>query len=181
MDIYGNNKGNTYVSPRTNLFKAIGDVTAPALRVLHKKERERFIHEMGKVQSTLKIRGWLTLANVLTNMGGNHNTPHGGEKEQQGVDARYLAITQFYRGAWGKAYKTLTGGKKPNVNVKMEQVMKLYPRRPEDRHIDVECPLGDKENKQTNTVTGSEVRRCLDALPRGKAAGHSGMTYDVIK
>lgn len=180
IDIYGTGKGNVYTSPWEGLFVERSKVEAKGVRVLHKAEREKFIWEMGKVSPELQIRGFLALPKILYEFLGDRDEIKGMDKNEV-EDPRYLAITQFYRGAWGKSIETLLEEKKEQAVMTVEEIETLFPRRPSDRHIDVECNLLSYKGTSMGTITGCELRSALGGLPRGKVPGISGLTYELLK
>lgn len=179
VDIYGTGKGNIYVSPWTKLVIDRCKVQAPGIRILHKIERERFINEMSKVSPRLQINGWLALPLILKNIMGGVETEMK-YKNIKNIEPKYIAIKQFYKGAWGKSIQTLLGESKGQINMSYEQALKLFPRA--DDKIIIEENIEDHTIIYPDAeISGIEVQETIKELAKGKSAGLSGLTYEILK
>ena len=149
------------------------------VRNIPKIERATFISECFNVNPQALVRAWLSLPEILTEVFGDEGIQY--ESNQENNDKRYLAINQFYRGAWGKSMQTLMNDEKKMVKMTREQVNTLFPRCHEDGQIEVECDMTTHKDTAFGTIMGGEIIGALQGLPRGKTSGFSGLTYELIK
>lgn len=179
VDIYGSNKGNIYRSPWKNLFGETKRVRNKDIRRIPKLEKEKFINECYQISPATKIRGWLNLPRVLSEVLIQPVSETTLTRDEQ--DLKYLAITQFYRGAWGKAMSTLMVQGKKMIKMNDDQINTLFPRCEGDREIDEECDMAQYKGTQYGLIMGNEIQSGITKLAKGRSAGLSGLTYEIIK
>lgn len=122
--------------------------------------------------------------------------PNGSKSETDTISLtkrrEWLAITQFYNGETGKAYKTLTGKQAEHINPAQEEVDKLFPEElvepdklevkknsSDDNNIDIWSL--DKLLTDKQLITAAEVKSTLSSLPNRKSTGISGLSYEHLK
>lgn len=94
---------------------------------------------------------------------------------------RDVAIGQFYRGEWAKAFKTLLGKQSAHIAPSKQEIDKLYPSAKKgdefkSLHNAVSVPKSD-----VKFITTKDVEIVVKKLPNRKACGTSGLTYEHMK
>ena len=153
----------------------------PVPRVVPNKLRERFVATLGRCGADVMQRAWLNFPYFLQHPTQRELQLVYGGCRQNGTNSVHLAVDQFYRGSWGRAFKTLMGIREGEMKIPKEDVLRLFPRR-EDRVPEVSVgDAGELTLTEGLAVTAAEVGTIVSSLPRGKACGLSGCSYETIK
>lgn len=153
----------------------------PTPRVVPQRLKEKFVATLGRCGAEVMQRAWLNLPRFLQHPTQRELRLVYGEGRQGMVSSLHLAVDQFYRGSWGKAFKTLMGINEGEVLIPKEEVLRLFPRC-----ADGAPPEGEEAREwvlpsEALPITATEVGAVASILPRGKACGLSGCSYEVIK
>lgn len=153
--------------------------TAPVpwtIRHINPQDKRRFIDVLKKVETRSRMNAWLNLTRCLE---GKEKWIWGiGEfPDSKSVDKRYLAISQFYKGGYGKARLTLMGDVTDEIKLRKNDIVTLFPACEEERQL----PTVGVKNLERKLICKDDVRQVLKSLPNGKAVGMTGLSYEVIK
>ena len=173
IEMNGTNNWNGITAERLEYRRPQYDI-----RNITVKEKERLIKMLRKGTQRTREIIWLNLTKYI------------GERERWtwGIsddsktwkkDNAQIAIGQFYKGAIGKSYATLMGRERQQNIVREEQIIKYFPRNEDEKKID----LLPARPSGTKLITTGEIKTLLQsgAIPNGKAAGITGLSYEVIK
>ena len=150
-----------------------------ATRKISQKLKEKFVNTLSSAEDGVIERMWLNLPNFLMHPNQKELNEMFSNVENENLNKEILAESQFYKGSWGKAYKTLMGINEGQVGMSEEDIKRLFPS----------CESNTKENMQYNInvgnekrlITAKEIKNTVKTLPNGKAVGISGCSYEVIK
>ena len=149
------------------------------IRKINQRLKEKFIMSMASAEDGVIERLWLNLSRFLA---------HPNQKEIENmflntnaekINTELLATSQFYKGAWGKSYKTLLGINERQTGIEEGDVEKLFPS------IETQ-PTEQKQHQiyvgeEKRLITTKDVKQVIKSLPNGKAVGMSGISYEVIR
>ena len=122
------------------------------------------------------LNAWVNLPRCLE---GREKWAWGTRDERENKDRIGSAISQFYKGAYAKSFSMLTNMKTGEVNMKEENIIRLFPRMQDAWKIE-NIPTTDDDVALIKT---DEVKSILNgsSLPNGKATGFSGLSYEVVR
>ena len=141
--------------------------------------REKIIQTMTNANANVMDRMWLNIPYFLEHPNKRELELMYNKVDTDNVENVHLAETQFYRGAWGKAYKTLTGLNKREKTMSEEEIAKLFPAEElNNKKVLLSNEIQDPERK---LITIKEVKEAIKSLPNGKACGLSGGHYEIFK
>lgn len=146
------------------------------IRHINPQDKRKFIDILKKVETRSRMNAWLNLTKCLE---GKEKWIWGiGEPtEDKSVDKRYLAISQFYKGGYGKARSTLMGDVLDEIKLQKNDIVTLFPSCEEESQLQT---VGIK-TPEKKLICKDDVRQVLKSLPNGKAVGMTGLSYEVIK
>lgn len=153
----------------------------PVPRVVSNHLREKFVTSLGRMRAEVMQRAWLNFPRFLQHPTQRELQLVYGGCRQKGMDNLRLAVDQFYRGSWGRAFKTLMGIREGEMLIPVADVLRLFPRRvdwvPEAGAGELVGLTPAEELK----ITAAEVGTVVSSLPRGKACGLSGCSYETVR
>lgn len=153
----------------------------PTPRVVPQRLREKLVATLGRCGAETMQRVWLNFPRFLQHPTQRELRLVYGGGRQGAVSSLHLAIDQFYRGSWGKAFKTLMGINEGEVSIPKEEILRLFPRRADGAPLEG----GEAQERvlpsEALPITAAEVGAVASTLPRGRACGLSGCSYEVIK
>ena len=152
----------------------------PPVRAISQRLREKFVTALDRSQASVHPRMWLNLPRFLASPVQREMQALCSHGEKDEVSAEHLAVSQFYRGMWGKAYRTLTGRQKEESCVPEAEIERLFPHVECGLEVDLGA-LASEEQPAGGTITAEMVGKAVSALPNGKGCGLSGCTYEVLK
>ncbi len=151
----------------------------PAERRISQRLKEKFVLTLASAEDSVIERLWFNLPMFLKHPNKRELDNMYLNSKMEGMSSEMIAETQFYKGAWGKAFKTLMGINKGQITISETDIEKLFPRseRTTDGSLEERIELGNV----TRLITAKEVKLIVKKLPNGKAVSLSGGSYEIIK
>lgn len=141
--------------------------------------KEKFIQTMTNANESILDRMWMNLPIFLEHPNKREMDLMYGKRDINEIKREHLAELQFFRGAWGKSFRTLMGVNRNEKAMSEEEINRLFPSENIDN--DKMPLLNDTTNTEQKLITVGEVQNVIRALPNGKACGLSGGHYEVFK
>ena len=151
----------------------------PVPRAIPQRLKEKFVNSLMGAQDSVLERMWLNLPFFLQHPNQQQLSLLYEGSSSGRARVENTALAQFYRGAWGKAYRTLTGARKEEVKMAPEEIDRLYPAEEGGRGCDYVIP--QTPESPGRLVTEGDLDNIVKRLPRGKACGLSGCSYEVVR
>ncbi len=141
--------------------------------------KEKMVQTLTNMNDNILDRAWLNMPMFLEHPNKREMEMMYGKRNSDSVKKEHLAELQFYRGAWGKAYKTLAGINRKEKMMNEEEVNRLFPS--EEMTRDKFILSNEIINAEQRLITIKEIQEAIKSLPNGKACGLSGGHYEVLK
>lgn len=175
LDLYGRGKVPSMWDHigEERMYMALPSCIGRGISQLDKKRVRNILRRSG---ASKRMAVWTNLPRCLE---GRDKWLWGTRDVRNETNPAHLCITQFYKGAFGKAFATLMETRKDEVEMELDQVIELFPRASYEWKLSP-LPL---DQKGKVFVTTNEVKSvlCSSMLPNGRSTGFSGLTYEVIR
>ena len=150
-----------------------------ATRKISQKLKEKFVNTLASAEDSVIERMWLNLPSFLMHPNQKELNEMFSNVGNENLNKETLAESQFYKGAWGKAYKTLMGINEGQIGMSEEDIERLFPSCESDTNTSMQFRINVGDEKRL--ITAKEIKNTIKTLPNGKAVGISGCSYEVVK
>ena len=133
-------------------------------RTISERLKMKFIDSIRKLHPKVILRAWLKLPYFLENPYKVNMNKLFRKDNSFFRSKTKLAIAQFYKGNWGKAYKTLTNEEHTQELIYDEEINKLYPCQLKRDEQSLELKIPESE-KSTCYITNENVKTIISKLP----------------
>lgn len=147
------------------------------MRHINPLDKKKFRGIMRGCSEKTILNAWLNLPRCLE---GKEKWVWGISDRREEKDTIGNAISQFYKGAYSKSFSMLTDIRTGEVNMREEDIMRLFPRMSDAWRIET---LPTSSSEETTLIKTEEVKLILNgtSLPNGKATGFSGLSYEIVR